>query len=255
MNIWNFFDQMPGLPRAALIGLLALWAGLLYGGFFFGTYRPDTLHRMPRWARLSASFVLVMVAWLLMLTWQSPYRMHYARWLALGMTFGFIGDLFMAKLLIRSALYLPFGMGAFAVGHLCYLAGMMQALRAVDMPIWTGRFVGITATWLMIGLIGWYITVYRGQSAGGMLYAALGYGLLLCATAAFAMNLSLQKTAFIGLFVGTLLFLMSDLVLSMRLFSGARWSHLGDVVWLLYSTGQMLIVTSSLFFPESLNGS
>ena len=99
----------------------------------------------------------------------------------------------------------------------------------------------------------WYFLVFSGQEAGPLHFAALGYALLLCAVVAFAMRMSLQQFQFFGLFVGTLLFMVSDMILSMRLFAGARWSHQGDVVWLFYGAGQMLIVTSSTFFRWRLD--
>ena len=42
--------------RTWLIGLLVLWAVLLFGGFVFG--RPDARgRRMPRWARIALSLI------------------------------------------------------------------------------------------------------------------------------------------------------------------------------------------------------
>ncbi len=89
---------------------------------------------MPRWARLGSPLVLVVLAWLLAASWQNESQASFARWIALGMTLGFIGDLFMARVLVKSALYLPFGMGAFAVGHLFYLAAMLGWLRHANDP-------------------------------------------------------------------------------------------------------------------------
>ena len=192
--------------------------------------------------------MLVILAWMLAASWQHEAQASFARWIAFGMTLGFLGDLFMARILVKSALYLPLGMGAFAVGHLFYMAAMLGWLRHANDPFWQARFPMILGLWLFIGIMGWYFLVYRGQEAGPLHFAALGYALLLCAVVAFAMRMSLQQFQFFGLFLGTLLFMVSDMILSTRLFAGARWSHQGDVVWLFYGTGQMLIVTSSTFF-------
>ena len=75
-------------------------------------------------------------------------------------------------------------------------------------------------------------------------YAALPYALLLASTAGFATGLALNISAFIPLALGCALFLLSDLLIAARLFSGVFFPLIDDVVWLTYGPAQMLIVYS-----------
>src|SRR5215469_14931847 len=86
------------LPSVQLV-LLALWAALLFGGFALGGTSPDRSRRMPAWTRLGSSLTLVAIAWLdFALTRELPVA-GYALLIALGMSFGFLGDLCLAGVL------------------------------------------------------------------------------------------------------------------------------------------------------------
>ena len=74
--------------------------------------------------------------------------------------------------------------------------------------------------------------------------AALPYALLLASSAGFASGLALNASVFIPLVLGCALFLVSDLILAARLFNGASFPLIDDVVWLTYGPAQMLIVFS-----------
>jgi hypothetical protein len=98
------------------------------------------------------------------------------------------------------------------------------------------------AVWLLIGLVGWYIAVYRGQKPTVLHWAALPYALLLASTAGLASGLAVQAPVFVPLALGGALFLLSDLILAARLFSGAHFYLIDDVVWLTYGPAQALLV-------------
>ncbi|MGB1285793.1 MAG: lysoplasmalogenase family protein, partial [Aggregatilineales bacterium] len=103
--------------------LIIVWAILLFGGFLTGSLNPGETHRIPTPARMGASFVLVLFAWawfLFATPGQSAVFQNLALYIAIGMTCGFIGDLFMAKNIV------PGGISAFGIGHLFYIAGLIQ---------------------------------------------------------------------------------------------------------------------------------
>ena len=102
----------------------------------------------------------------------------------------------------------------------------------------------VLIVWWLIGALGWYVVVFRGHKASVLHYAALPYALLLATTAGVATGLALQSSAFIGLALGTALFLLSDLLLAAQLFNGLHFRMIGDGVWLLYGSAQLLIVYS-----------
>jgi uncharacterized membrane protein YhhN len=227
------------------------WAALLFGGFAFGTADPTKTRRMPTWTRLASSFVLVIAAWL----WFRLYREPYSLLIAIGMTLGLVGDLFMARLLPVKQPILG-GMAAFGLGHVAYIAAFLHLsnIAASNAAAFLGNTAGFDAplsrygawlVWLLIGAVGWYVVVFRGQKPTILHYAALPYSLLLASTAAFATALALQQPVFIPLAIGAALFLLSDLILAAQLFNHAHFPLIGDVIWLTYGPAQALIVYSA----------
>jgi hypothetical protein len=214
------------------------WAGFLFGGFAFGTADPAKTRRMPTWTRLASSLVLVVAAWV----WLALNRNTYTLLIATGMTFGFIGDLFMARLLPVKEPVLA-GMAAFGLGHIAYIAAFLLLGNQTGLNAAVSRY-GSWLVWLLIGVIGWYVVVFRGQKPTILHWAALPYSLLLASTAAFATALALQQPTFIPLAIGTALFLLSDLILAAQLFNYAYFPLIGDVIWLTYGPAQALIVYS-----------
>jgi hypothetical protein len=230
--------------RLWLLLLLAVWAAFLFGGFVFG--RPDARHtrRMPAWTRMASSLGLVIAGWSWFWFSRSTSASAFALLLALGMTFGFLGDLFMARLLPVTQPVLG-GMASFGLGHIAYVAGILafSHRHGLDVP---GPRWGAWIAWLLFGLAGWYVVAGRCQRPRTALrWAALPYSLLLASTAGLASGLALQAPTFFTLAAGGALFLLSDLILAARLFGNAYFPLLDDVVWLTYGPGQMLIVYSA----------
>jgi hypothetical protein len=156
------------------------------------------------------------------------------------MTLGFIGDLFMADLIpVRD--HVLDGIVAFGLGHIAYIIAFLTFGDQVGLNVSATRF-GAWIIWFLIGVVGWYIVVFRGQKPTPLHYAALPYALLLASTAGFATGLALQNSTFIPLAIGTALFLLSDLILAAQLFNNLRFYLISDVVWLTYGPAQMLIV-------------
>ncbi len=227
--------------------LLAIWALLLFGGAVFGRWNAERIHRMPTWARMASSLTLVGLAWLLSAAVRGGAAETYGLLIAVGMSLGFIGDLFMARLLRVREPVLG-GIAAFALGHVVYIAALLgigDRLALTDAGARIGAWLGL----LIVGAVCWYGVVWRGARTGqrSVLHgAALPYALLLGSTAGIGLGLALQDSAFLPLALGGLLFLASDLLLAAQLFNGLHFSGIGDVVWLTYGPAQMLIVTSVL---------
>ena len=105
--------------------------------------------------------------------------------------------------------------------------------------------------WLVVGVIGWYLAVFRGQEKRSALHwMALPYALLLASTAGVVTGLAVQDPVFWPMAIGAALFVLSDLIIAGRLFNprplgSQRHSDLIDnTIWLTYGPGQMLIVYS-----------
>lgn len=226
------------LQRYWLMGLLLLWGAFLFGGFVFGS--GDGSHRMPTWTRMASSVTLVVAGWSWVLIGRNAPVDRFALFVAIGMSCGLLGDLVLAGVLPGGRNVLG-GIAAFGVGHIFYIVGILQLSNAIGLDHAGMRWGGLIL-WLLVGLIGWYVVVFRGQEATVLHWAALPYALLLASTAGFATGMALQSALFVPLAVGAALFLFSDLVLAAELFSGLSFRSIGDVIWLMYGPGQMLIV-------------
>lgn len=222
--------------------LLAVWAALLFGGLVVGTPNSEMTARMPQWMRLASSVTLVVAAWVFALEQQGTPNGDLMRLAAVGMTLGFIGDLFMAKLIIKSGESVLGGMGAFGLGHVAYIAVLVMAANRFGLTAPTPRWTALALA-LVFGAVCWYFVVLRGaESPSVMHWAALPYALLLSATAGLAAGLALQDARFIPVAIGGVLFLTSDLILAAQLFNQATFPWIGDWIWLTYGPAQMLIV-------------
>lgn len=223
--------------------LLVVWAVLLFGGFIFGALDALRTRRMPTWMRMGSSLALVLAAAGWYLLSRGTDIGAYALWLLLGMTLGFIGDLFMAELILPGRLkgnHVLGGMASFGLGHVAYITGIVLLTQSLGLAF---RWDAL-AIWLLIGFVGWLVVVYIGQPTSALHIAALPYALLLAGTAGVATGLAVQAPGFWLLALGAALFLLSDLILAAQLFRDTHFYLIGDVVWLTYGPGQMLIVYS-----------
>ncbi len=221
--------------------LLAAWAVLLFGGFVFGP-ADDSAGRMPVWTRLGSSLALVAFAWVAHLVCRAGPIARFSLFLALGMTCGFVGDVLLSGALPGGENVLA-GIAAFGLGHVFYISAPVHWGRRAGLRDARARAWGL-AVWLVIGAMGWYVVVFRGQEATVLHWAALPYALLLAGTAGVATGIALQERMFLPLALGAALFLVSDLILAAGLFNDMEFHLSGDVIWFTYGIGQMLIVTS-----------
>jgi hypothetical protein len=127
-------------------------------------------------------------------------------------------------------------MGAFALGHIAYIAAILSLTPHMQ---WI-----IEGVALLVGLAGWYLVVFRGTEATQLRWAALPYALLVATTAGVAVGLAIRTPTFLPLAIGAALFLVSDLFVAGERFGGLRFPHIDDAVWLTYGPAQMLIVYS-----------
>jgi hypothetical protein len=237
------FDVMSeSILNPLLVLLWAIWAALLFGGLIVGVPNPERTARMPRWMRLTSSLTLVVAAWVFALLRSGTLTSDLALLTAIGMTLGFIGDLFMAKLIIRSEKAVLGGMGAFGLGHVVYSLVLIAVANQFGLDAAAPRWAALMLA-LVIGAVCWYVVVLRGAPKPSILHwAALPYALLLAATAGLAGGLALQDARFMPVAIGGLLFLTSDLILAAQLFNQAYFRWIGDWIWLTYGPAQMLIV-------------
>ena len=221
--------------------LWVLWAALLFGGLF-GKPDAERTRRMPRRTRMLSSVVLVVAAWSFLLFYSVSEYVSILLFVAVGMSLGLLGDLFMAKLILRDDRAVLGGIGSFGLGHIAYIAAFLTLGGQMGLDAPAPRWGALIAFWL-VGLVCWYFVIYRPSNERGTLHlAALPYALLLSTTAGVTAGLALQDGRLLPVAVGALLFLISDLILAARLFNQVYFRMIDDWVWLTYGPAQMLIV-------------
>lgn len=230
------------LQQTWLAVLLLLWALLLFGGYLLGSSNDG--RRMPTWTRLGSSAVLVVAGYSWALISREYTTAWYALLLAIGMTFGFIGDLSLAKVFVSGRKSQLGGIAAFGVGHLFYIPAIWWLGNELGLTAVPARIGGLTAWWL-IAVLGWYFVVYRGSEATPLHWVVLAYALLLSTTAGVASGLALQEPAFWPLAIGAALFLFSDTLIGGNWFNDLDFPMIHDLIWLTYGPAQMLIVYSA----------
>ncbi len=225
-----------------LVILLVVWAGLLYGGLVFG--RPATAPegRMPKWTRLASSLTLLIAGWGWCAVAPGGVAASYARLIAIGITFGFAGDLVLGRVL-RLSPRLLWGMLMFGLGHAAYITGILRFENAAGLTAAGPRY-GAWLAWLFVGALVWYLLIFRSRKPALITWLALPYALLLASTAGCSAGLALQAPAFAPLAAGVVMFLVSDALIGVKEFAGASFPLANDAIWLTYGPGQMLIVYS-----------
>ena len=221
-----------------LLFLVILWAVLLFGGFVFGSSEEEG-RRMPKWTRLSSSAVLVLAGWSWLLFTIEGAVFVYALSIALGMSFGFLGDLFIAGVFTKSGGKMG-GIASFALGHICYISAVFWLLGSGP----SSSTISALLIWWLIAVVGWYFIVYRGAVVTRLHWLVLPYALILATTAGTGTALALQEPAFWPLVLGAALFLLSDMILGGAWFNDLQLPNIHDIIWLTYGPGQMLIVYS-----------
>jgi uncharacterized membrane protein YhhN len=164
--------------------------------------------------------------------------------IALGLTLGPLGDWCLAQRGERAFLA---GMAAFAAGHLAYVQGFLSRAAEIGFPdagplrlilaVLLLALVASTEIWLAprTGALRWPVRLY------GLVIGAMGLSLI-----------ALPQNAGDGqLWLGGALFILSDLLLALRLFvlRSDKWQGvLSLTLWPAYWGGQALIAYGAILF-------
>jgi hypothetical protein len=225
-----------------LMLLIGVWEALLISAFVFGKPNPERTRHSVSWLLMGTSAVLVVAAFIWRLA-SAGWLVAVSRWLMLGMAFSFLGDMILADHIPHLTGTLP-GMLSFSVTHVCYLLALSAIVTALELSA-TGLWFGVVLAYLAIGVVAWLLLVNSPSVKAALRFGALGYILLLAGMTGWATALALQLPALGWLALGANLFLGSDILLGNQLFRRTNWPHVHDIVWMLYITGQALIVFSN----------
>lgn len=225
--------------------ILTLIGTLLVISFILGRYDQRRRGRMAKITQLPQSALLMVLA---LLVWWTTNRHAFSMPLTLftllGISCGLLGDLFMANV-FRQRQHLLLGMIAFGIGHIFYMLGFREIAVSLNITQFRVYFPALLAAWLAAAVL-WALLV-RNPEANGLQYAALGYGLFLATMGGYAVGIALQRTEFVPLALGSMLFLLSDTLIAAELFAERGFPYIGDVIWTTYIAAQVLIVLSTPF--------
>lgn len=236
-----FLDQTVVLWLA---GLGLLWVILLLGGFTLGRPQRRTGRRMPTWTRIGSSIALTLAAWLFLYLVRNTAVGGIVLLIAVGMTLGLVGDLFMAGILTtqgKGQPDTPGGMIAFGLGHVAYIAAFLTIASRFGLSR-TPSLLGAWLIWLSVAFGVWRQVVAPEGERSALQWAALPYALLLASTAGITSGLALQTLVLLPSAIGGALFFFSDLMIANRIFRHSQNPLLDDAVWFTYSPAQMLLV-------------
>jgi hypothetical protein len=245
-----------------LLGLTLLWGLLLFGGFVYGLRRRDTAQsatpRIPRELRLGSSLCLAVAAWIwydsLQFSDLSPLIIDFALWFALGASLSCLGDFIV--ILVQADHALTVGLLAFMTAHVAYINGMLglmiESIRSPVEADFPTLVIMVAATWLwiMAGMVAWFFLVYRRGDDEASRATPLVYAIVLSVTAGMASTLTLLNQDFILLAFGAALLWLSELIIAPQFMrtqdEQPRWPLLGDLIWLTYGPGQMLLLVGMI---------
>jgi hypothetical protein len=229
--------------RILFFTLIILWATAFVIGMIRGRPDASVVRRLPVASRIVMIAITLIVAgiwWFGFAAWTTAD--HYALWIALGLTAGAVGDLILADLFPFKRSEIP-ALIVFGAGHIFYLIGIFS-LRSLLGLVQTAPVVSALIVSAALMLAGWTLWVRNPHGRRSLNIASLIYGLLLFVTAGLAVETAIEAGAVLPLALGLTLFAISDIMLAQYLIRQRSFRLIRDIVWIIYSGGQMLIAFS-----------
>ncbi len=167
-------------------------------------------------------------------------------WLTLALAACAIGDYYLSR---DGATAFIKGVGAFAIGHLFYIALFLtDPLSEPSLITTNSRIATLSVLIILSVLMMGILWLYAGQ----LRHAVLGYIVIIASMGIAAATLPWQSYYNIVM-LGVMFFTLSDLILSMQMFLMSKAGWVGKsapfLVWSLYWLAQLLI-TAGLVLRE-----
>ena len=162
-----------------------------------------------------------------------------------GLVLGLVGDILLDCKIAYPADEAPFtyaGMAAFAVGHILYISAICEYFGGFN---WWGFLVGIViaAAFMCVSIFGMKMN-FGKYLIPSTIYCVLLFGFM-CQAFCAAVN-DAWSGATVIIFIGSVLFLLSDAVLSMTYFQGKNSKLMIVVNHVLYYAAQFMLAMSLL---------
>lgn len=194
-----------------------------------------------------ASFALVASAFvgIALLDLNSDQKL-IASLIGIGLLLGMIGDILLDLKVIydNDKIYLNSGMLSFGLGHLCYFSAFSLLANSNNTDLMMPILVSIGASIVLTVVI---MIASKGMKLdfGKYLIQTISYSFILSFMMIYTLILAITGGVGWIVFIGMLLFFLSDVVLSQQYFGGKLQNKLLIVVnHILYYSAQILILAS-----------
>lgn len=194
-----------------------------------------------------ASFALVASAFvgIALLDLNSDQKL-IASLIGIGLLLGMIGDILLDLKVIydNDKIYLNSGMLSFGLGHLCYFSAFSLLANSNNTDLMMPILVSIGASIVLTVVI---MIASKGMKLdfGKYLIQTISYSFILSFMMIYSLILAITGGVGWIVFIGMLLFFLSDVVLSQQYFGGKLQNKLLIVVnHILYYSAQILILAS-----------
>ena len=198
------------------------------------------------------TFVSVLFLAVALCAWYGSGCMHIMGVLIiLGLIFGLLGDIWLDLKYVypeHDDIFTYAGFASFSVGHILLIAGMLLRYRPEGKPLYIILPILLT---ILVSAGNIMMEKVMKLDFGKMRKIVFGYGAILFSTVLISGSLALyhgwQVTTLNIIFIGSILFALSDLVLSGTYFGGKERPV--DIIlnYLTYYPAQFLIAFSLLF--------
>ncbi|NDJ53904.1 MAG: hypothetical protein GYB68_12590 [Chloroflexi bacterium] len=238
------FSMLPPPQRIFIIAMLVAWLVLYIVGMIAGTPNEDRSRRFLRSAKIAMVIITVVLGifWLVY-TWADPSTNRFAVWIMAGLAACGIADVVLADIFPIAEPLIP-AMVLFGLGHIFYIVGLFN-LRPILGATSTFLLAAVVVLSVIAGVLLWQRTIYNPKGSQRLNYGTLIYGIFLLVAAGMAVAIVIETGQLIILALGLLLFAGSDLMLARYLVRREQLvPYVRDVVWIIYSGGQVLIAFS-----------
>jgi len=225
-----------------------LWLG--WFGLLPVTFVAIVVTGQSHWNRFwwMSSAVLSLAAWINGFLHHRDRFGLFAVLIAVGMTFGMLADIYGAFSAIRFTEPLAMIIVLFSLGHVAYIGGTLvvaHRLQLTQRSQWKKTLGSFIVVYALMGFGLWMVMVYPSDNLPHMHLAVAVYTVFLAVTAAVMATVARFDRRFLAIGIGGMLFFISDGFLGVRLFQD-NWCGIGDLCWITYGIGQMLIVYGAI---------
>ncbi len=210
----------------------------------------------PNWNFLATSALIVILAFVNFIDRRATEKWsRFVLLMFVAMFICFLGDLLMASVFHITPDPLINGILMFSLGHVVYLLALKERsplLLKSESPRLIVRNVSIWIVSIVIAIVLFVLTLYNPADVV-ISMGLFGYGILLTTVLAFSLSKwfdNYPKLFVICLFLGFLLFFISDYIIGYRTLTDPTFLSGTEAVGVTYIGGQLLIHISSAFGGE-----